>query len=212
MTTTTNNNDNINFVKRESKDVYWKMAESIMRVSVAGFGGSLAGLSVSRIYKQRLRVVADGNLPLTWAMACMGFAGIVEFMKMISPTSYLVDATTTTTTAVDNNYNYNRYLTTVGDYTLGGALAGATFQGASIQTTETTKILTRRLQQQLPQIGIMVGFVPGTLLGLTAGLLLASLQYVEDQLDAEQQASSFEGRVSKDVAEGTSRAVESNSK
>ncbi|KAK1736529.1 hypothetical protein QTG54_012551 [Skeletonema marinoi] len=102
--------------------------ESLMRITLAGFGGALAGISISRrgglaasqhqaqalakkaltsnnnVIQQTsrtqrrqairsappvLRPSIDRELPSAWAVACMAFAGVVEFTRLVSPTTFV---------------------------------------------------------------------------------------------------------------------------
>lgn len=115
-----------------SGDAYWAVMDSVTRIALAGFGGALAGLSVSRrrslvgtglthdivsasvastsrnagrpsraggrrrsaqqqVQQQAGTPYIDQDLPTTWAMACLTFAGIVEFSRLVSPTTLSMD-------------------------------------------------------------------------------------------------------------------------
>lgn len=122
--------------------------DSVMRVTLAGFGGALCGLALSRrgssvvasasalsssttkaaaakvpgvtskysaarrdgniipnvkkhvVHRHHPirsvtpspKIFVDRELPSAWAMACMGFAGIIEFSRVVSPTSIVLEA------------------------------------------------------------------------------------------------------------------------
>jgi hypothetical protein len=100
--------------KPEDREIYVTVIESVTRVAMAGFGGALVGLSVSRrrgSFREAAYAVdrtvrtarkrpgsavrsapyVDNELPSTWAMACLSFAGILEFMRLVQPSKMLVD-------------------------------------------------------------------------------------------------------------------------
>lgn len=158
------------------------MLETTMKISLAGFGGALAGISIAKrhtslLSKSTLSSTVESsiqleqyqsNLPMVWAIGCSAFAGVLEISSLVSPTSYLLllyqaqfgnsDAsfpsssssvdpkvskatinTTLTLPLTPMNYLYwnDDATTTVGDYTFGGAVAGAIFQGNRILTAAT---------------------------------------------------------------------------
>jgi len=101
---------------------------------------------------------------VSWAIACISFAGIIESSRLLSPFSYLGLK--------------QPYLTTIGDHTLGGAIAGAVFRGMQIQSGKSkSPILAPR---------IMAGLIPGVTLGLLAGCLQATVDTLETILNDEQ--------------------------
>lgn len=99
-----------------NNEIAYQVMESLMIISIAGFGGALCGLAISRrgggglspLFASRvsagslkssstLRKSArapyyiDHELPTAWAVACITFASIMEFSRMISPATKLMD-------------------------------------------------------------------------------------------------------------------------
>jgi len=162
------------------------MLETTMKISLAGFGGALAGISIAKRHTSLLRKSTlsstvessiqleqyQSNLPMVWAIGCSAFAGVLEISSLVSPTSYLLllyqaqfgdsDASIPSSSLVDPkvskatinttrtlpltpmNYLYwnDDATTTVGNYTFGGAVAGAIFQGNRILTAATKQSKT----------------------------------------------------------------------
>lgn len=164
--------------------------ESLMRITLAGFGGALAGISISRrggslanaslqqaqaltknVIKQSrtqrrqairssppvLRPTIDRELPTAWAVACMAFAGVVEFTRLISPTTFVSQFITPPLqlessdddiqlqsvqkkddddddAALTANPDAMKYGSTIIDYMVGGGIAGALFKGSAVRT------------------------------------------------------------------------------
>lgn len=253
------NDDDIN-------DAFFSVMESSMRITLAGFGGALAGLSFSRRRgpvgaaaaaaaravgrrappRRRGASVAakpyvDTDLPTTWAVACLSFAGIVEFSRIVSPTSLLMEtaermaassagddggsslpnsstAGGTTETSADNNnaslgsWDARRSAQTVGDYALGGALAGGVFQGSNIRTSAGRRLeamgrtssgasspkkggLGMKPPTVMPKRGVVSGMIPGLALGVAAGLAqvgIERLQYLTREMEESELASEVE--------------------
>jgi len=160
-----------NIASNEAPPSFLDWMEPVTRVFLAGFGGAVAGLSFSRQTRSRhpmARVGGDANLPAAWAMACMSFAGIVECTAMTSPMSWVTQ---------------DPYIRTVGDYTLGGSVAGAAFRGMHVQSG------ARKTAVSIPVTSprVLSGLVPGMALGLLAGVLLAASDYVDTLVEEEIQ-------------------------
>mmetsp|Transcript_33020 Transcript_33020/g.72418 ORF Transcript_33020/g.72418 Transcript_33020/m.72418 type:complete len:298 (+) Transcript_33020:120-1013(+) len=190
-----------------SGEAYWKVMDSITRIALAGFGGALAGLSISRRrslgltssenvaasvsrtirraggrrrraqqaqqqapVQQAATPYTDQDLPSTWAVACLTFAGIVEFSRLVSPTALLKDLADRATSDVTQDedtqkgqvqadrlssriakempfdladYASAEHIRTISDYVIGGSIAGAVFKGGSIKTSAGEKIARR---------------------------------------------------------------------
>ena len=174
--------------------------QSIAVISIAGFGGAIAGLAMSRRGRGGMGALqslqhapptmhhvqnVSSQLPLLWAMGCATFAGIIEFSTLVSPTNYLLctlrnqgfltnsidksDACSISSSSSRSiNLNVNdddcdshenvvtnkknemsemilavegqlcdywddESISTLGDYAMGGALAGALFKGSQIR-------------------------------------------------------------------------------
>jgi hypothetical protein len=100
-------------------------------------------------------------------MACLTFAGIVEFSRLVSPTALLKDLADRATSGVTQDedtqegqvqpdrisagiakempfdiadYVSAEHARTISDYVIGGSIAGAVFKGGSIQTSAGERI------------------------------------------------------------------------
>jgi hypothetical protein len=170
------------------------LLESVVRVTLAGLGGSFVGLSQEKRL-EAIRVVTGAasaaaarrrrslstqisNLPLTWAISCMAFCVIIETSRLTSPTSRILNQWRITgrndkkIEVGDENDSMVRALTTTGDFTLGGAVAG--IAGSFGRNTH--------LRQRLPSAMCkgprrFFGLVPGLALGCAAGIISASADY-----------------------------------
>lgn len=167
--------------------------ESMVRVTLAGFGGSAVGLALQRQQQATpaakpaarrhgppspVRPQPTASLPGQWAISCMFFALILESSRIMSPTGLFLSK-------LDEEWTpspMSRALITIGDYTVGGGVAG--LAGA----------LARRRDLPTRQGGWMVfGLGAGLALGLVAGVaqagLDASTTYLEDRDKAVKGAS-----------------------
>jgi hypothetical protein len=258
--------------QRDDDDPFYAIVESIMRISLAGFGGALAGMSLSRrgavvsaaaakvvvksdtvglrnSGKKRLQSqqtivrttpptagIVDRDLPTAWAVACGVFAGVVEFTRTMSPTTIirqLVDVTMIDDAGVDdtgknldnpttiitigdtgaddtgkNSDNQTTIttmmgistwtidstsMTTVSDYSIGGAIAGAIFQGSAIQTRARRGIDLTAIRGK-PLSGIL----PGAALGLSAGILIVAIDYAQILLEEKFGTAEYNDEVALD--------------
>jgi hypothetical protein len=238
--------------QRDDDDPFYSIVESIMRISLAGFGGALAGMSLSRrgavvsaaaakvvakssdtvglrnIGKKRLQSqqtivrttpptagIVDRDLPTAWAVACGVFAGVVEFTRTMSPTTIirqLFDVTMIDDAGVDdtgkNSDNQTTIttmmgistwtidstsMTTVSDYAIGGAIAGAIFQGSAIQTRARRGIDLTAIRGK-PLSGIL----PGAALGLSAGMLIVAIDYAQILLEEKFGTAEYNDEVALD--------------
>lgn len=85
-----------------------EVMESVVRITLAGLGGSMLGLSQERKLES-MRVVTGAaataaarrkrapsaqlaNLPLTWSVSCMAFCAIVEASRRMAPSSRIISA------------------------------------------------------------------------------------------------------------------------
>ena len=67
--------------------------QSLAVITIAGFGGAIAGLSISRrgmIPPTMHHVQLSNQLPWLWALGCATFAGVIEFSTLISPTRLML--------------------------------------------------------------------------------------------------------------------------
>lgn len=218
--------------------------ESLMRITLAGFGGALAGISISRrgglanasqqaqtlakkvasnsnnVIKQTrtqrrqairsappvLRPTIDRELPTAWAVACMAFAGVVEFTRLVSPTTFVSqfitlplqlessgqdiqlesvqkkdgEATVTANPAM-------KYGSTIIDYTIGGGIAGALFKGSAVRTPTGARLDASIMGNYSASSSVstaikgkpLSGILPGAALGLLAGVSIVTMEYAQ---------------------------------
>jgi hypothetical protein len=156
--------------------------QSIAVISIAGFGGALAGTSMSRRGIATMHHIQLSNqLPLLWAIGCASFAGIVEFSTLVSPTGFIIaslrengvlDSSSSSisndNSSISNDITESRSSSAtthghdfalrnkdksfqekfiywdekstnlLGDYAIGGALAGAMFKGSQIRPSPSS--------------------------------------------------------------------------
>ncbi|KAI2488908.1 hypothetical protein MHU86_25962 [Fragilaria crotonensis] len=152
-------------------ELFVKLAESSLRISLASFGGALVGLSLARRHappvlqkSQSLsgRAALSHDLPKQWAISCAVFASIFESSLWLSPTSMITT---------------NPYLQTIGNFTMGGTVAGAVWRGLPVQRNRgrgATAIVAPR---------ITAGVVSGLVLGFVPGVLVAGISMLQDYLE-----------------------------
>lgn len=215
-----------------------------MRVTLAGFGGALAGLSFARrpgaavavgstavkqaastltktshaakssigggknrLKRQRpiirtappsTKPYLDRELPVAWAMACMAFAGTIEVTRLMSPTSFaweIMRGETDTGEECDDTKENNQTelesvpsldpsMTTISDYLIGGAIAGAIFKGSAVRTSTGARIdasiMGKSPASNLRAIGRpLSGILPGAALGLLAGVAIVAMEHAQ---------------------------------
>jgi len=219
--------------------------ESLMRITLAGFGGALAGISISRrgglatasqqaqalakkvatpnnnVIKQSrtqrrqairsappvLRPSIDRELPTAWAVACMAFAGVVEFTRLVSPTTFVsqfitpplqlesddniqlesVQENDNDDAAVTANPDAMKYGTTIIDYTIGGGIAGALFKGSAVRTPTGARLDASIMGNYSASSSVstaikgkpLSGILPGAALGLLAGVSIVTMEYAQ---------------------------------
>jgi hypothetical protein len=167
------------------------LMESAARVTLAGFGGSIVGLSQEkRIASMRVVTGAAAtaaarrkrspssqimNLPLTWAISCMAFCTIIETSRLASPSSRILRNLESSGFRTGNS-GFNESLTsagvTISDYTVGGAVAG--IAGSIGRNTQLRKRLPSAMLRGSQRF---FGLVPGIALGVAAGTLQAATDY-----------------------------------
>lgn len=190
-----NNRSDSNFLEN--------VMESVVKITLAGFGGSMVGLGLQR--QQQLqkitaknnngtnnglplpkrppvgrtaRSVAQMNLPATWAISCMVFAGILESSRQSSPTTVLLQKLSQENIADEtfpssSSFLFDREvrfttLRAVGDYTLGGTVAG--LAGAFAQRRKPFAVATGTVLRSS-----RAGQRPWSAWGLAAGMALGFL-------------------------------------
>lgn len=159
------------------------LSESITRICLAGFGGALAGLSISRrrgsfgaatpsiLGKRGLDAssireeMAWGALPMTWAVGCASFSGVLEASRYLEPMGMILNSVRQLEQKdksqsqipepkgsnidgagkVDGENEAKGFLywddestKTLGDYSIAGAIAGAIFQGSRIKAASSS--------------------------------------------------------------------------
>ena len=215
-----------------------------MRITLAGFGGALAGISISRrgglgtaqqalarattssnVIKQSsqsssrqqrgrqvirsappvLRPSIDRELPSAWAVACMAFAGVVEFSRLVSPTTFVSQFITpqleeevaiesenaADTNTILTNIVVRQYGTTIIDYMIGGSIAGALFKGSAVRTPAGARIDASIMGSSVSTSSLAVavkgkplsGILPGAALGLLAGVTVVAIEYAQTVIE-----------------------------
>ena len=162
------------------------LMESVVRVTLAGLGGSIVGLSQEKRLEsmrvspaktalaRRKRGKMMSNLPLTWALSCMAFCTIIETCRLTSPSTMIVRALEPSTGFPSNSLgtNLSQPITTISDYTIGGACAG--IAGSFGRNTLLRKRLPVAMFRGSQRF---FGLVPGIALGIIAGGVQAGLDY-----------------------------------
>lgn len=189
--------------------------ESVVRITLAGLGGSMLGLSQERKLES-MRVVTGAaataaarrkrapsaqlaNLPLAWAISCMAFCAMIEASRRLAPSSLLIlsiipdrqnDNSTTTGSqegfVVANPRFFQTFLGTVADFTFGGAMGG--FAASMGRNSHLRKHLPSSMLRGSQRF---FGVLPGIALGFVAGIVQAStdagIAYLEEQQQKEKQ-------------------------
>lgn len=134
--------------------------------------------------------LATRNLPLTWALACTTFVSIIEISRFLSPSTILMqifvgkasdDGTDTSSekTSISSS-PISRSVSTVADYTFGGAVAGVASAIGQRQSRLTTPTMHQNaIRRAATTAGRppMIGVLSGIGLGLVAGCLQAAVDY-----------------------------------
>jgi hypothetical protein len=156
--------------------------ESLVRVTLAALGGAAVGLA----QQQQVAPPPPGPRrtaaplphvsypPRAWALSCLTFVLILETSRRTSPVTMMMNAT-------GRNGSLPPALVTVGDYTVGGLLAGAAGSwGRRVPRLPAMRQPPRRL---------WFGMGTGMLLGCGAGLLQAALDASTSYLQAAAAAN-----------------------
>jgi len=107
-------------------------------IAVSGFAGALAGLSIARSRARSHAQAQIANLPIVFAISTATFASIIEYSNILSPTNYILQSLNSQDildfpieiSNLTERFGWdNRCSTTLGDYAIGGAVAGAIFSG-----------------------------------------------------------------------------------
>lgn len=206
-------------------NIYTKTMESFLRIALAGFGGAIVGISLakrgglvaasSKVVTRRGRYhhTTSGELPAQWAMACIAFASIFEGTRALSPTtmaSRMIVAATTgdmeeeeeddaavTLGKIDYSFNFTNYACTIGDYAIGGAMAGVILRGLPVAGKRTGLVA--------PRLG--AGLFAGLVLGVFPGVMVATIAELENYLEittAEEQEAEEAAAASQEGEEESS--------
>lgn len=173
--------------------------ESVVRITLAGLGGSVLGLSQERKLEsmrlvtgpaataaaRRKRVAVSTNVPLQWAISCMAFCTLIETSRRVSPTRRLLRIVDVD--LVDTSVYNTTPATTVSDYTLGGAVGGL---AASMGRQRHLRLPPSIMRGSKRYFGV----VPGLALGFAAGVCQAitdgSIFYLEQRLEESSEQAS----------------------
>ena len=156
-----------------------KLLESIVRVTLAGFGASLVGLAKERQqFPSGQPRKPQHNLPLTWAFSAMIFVSVLESCRVMSPTTLLLRQLESSSRQKFDEYS-KAVVVAVGDYSLGGSVAGLS-GGLAAQ---------RRTSASLRPPSIAWGLRTGLVLGCVAGVLQAGIDVAILYLLKQQEAS-----------------------
>ena len=170
--------------------------ESVVRITSAGFGGSLAGLALERqsaVTSQTRRPViaaktTGASLPSTWAVSCMVFVFLLESSQKASPMSAILDALN----LLEGPRQFGRppyeqiAIVTAGDMAIGGAMAG--LAGSVASRNQPHVLGSVRL---MPLWGLGVGMGLGLVAGIfQAGIEVGNLYLLEEQQKEEERQRS----------------------
>ena len=181
-----NNDEGVSSSQNESLE---NVMESIVRISFAGLGGSIIGLGQKRRLEsmrvltgaaataaaRRKRLSPQMNMPWTMALSCMAFCAVIETSRLASPASMLFPSSLMQESDYDEASR--RAITTVANFTIGGAVAG--LAGSFGRTSQ------KRLPIVAPFRGSkrFFGLLPGIGLGLIFGSLQAASDYGIEHLE-----------------------------
>ena len=153
----------------------------------------------------------QSNLPITWALSCMVFVGVLESFRVTSPTSKLYDSffesnyeqqltvtgqnddTGSTGSSIESFEHRLRHtaIVSIGDYTMGGAVAGLAGAVSRIRNPASLSSLSEGAIRRRPSAFLLWGCVVGIGFGMIAGILQASIEigklYVEHEQNERQQ-------------------------
>lgn len=195
----------------EENEFLESLFESLVRITLAGFGGNVVGLAyqhrqqlqqrqvtrpsmLSSAYKippqkssPLVKLLPRTNLPSTWGLACTLFALILETSRRVSPTNIFLSTMEGYPTELPTAKNVQRtVLTTVGDYVVGGSVAG--IAGAIAARRRTANIAFPLPPAVRSNSAFLFwGFGAGMALGLIAGVLDASVAVGNIYLEQEER-------------------------
>ena len=147
----------------DSNSMTWSslevLSESLLRISLAGLGGALVGLSFRHSRRHNpfpsTTAFAYDNAPYTFAIRFTAFVGILEFHRLLSPSNMIksfVDqrmltlphVPTPTKDIQPDDVRFNTIL----DYSMGGAVAGAIFSRIPMKNYETSVVSVQPVIEQ----------------------------------------------------------------
>lgn len=200
-------------VLKEQQENVRSLMESVLNVTLAGFGGVLAGISFSKggnsvaslsrissrsVGKRRIRAdtverIVDHDLPVLMGVSCAAFGFILEMVRKISPSSYLISEIQSShlvqslplpNQSFNTNFISDAEIASWSDFTFGGALAGGIFRQIAVSTrTKTAEKLIRRGKLpsalQIARTPYFSGIFTGSVLGFMAGGLLILIHRVQ---------------------------------
>jgi len=164
--------------------------ESLVKITLGGVGGTVIGLSLEKRLEVMKLTTAEGiaaaarrkrgrvtthqlNLVTTWALSCLVFCTIIETSRLTSPSTWILKQINGRSygTALDIKIMKAPAIT-VADYSIGGALAGATCSfGRTMYSSRNYSPM------KLGRPRKFSGFLSGLALGLTAGSFQAAIDY-----------------------------------
>lgn len=194
---------------------YTATMESFLRISLAGFGGAMVGLSLAKSKSMqtigtrlpsKLWNAYRDELPAQWAMACILFSTAFELTRAASPMRALYenifddddDAKKNTYDRVAANNPWRpkpvsdarQWIYTVGDYTVAGAMAGMLLRGMPI---------AKKKHVMPPRLGAGLG--TGLVLGFLPGILIGSSEWLQSYLKKQQQQELLEEEMHNNMLE-----------
>lgn len=138
---------------------------------------------------------------MTWALACMTFAGVVEGTRIISPTSVVWELINGESKEADSSndgdvkesnvdeaipflqsMNENvlkSSMVAISDYMIGGAIAGAIFKGSAVRSSAGAKMDTSIMGMASSPGRAISGILPGAALGLFAGVAIVAMDHAQ---------------------------------
>jgi len=167
--------------------------ESLVKITLGGVGGTVIGLSLEKRLEAMKLTTAEGiaaaarrkrgrmtthqlNLVTAWALSCLVFCSIIESSRLTSPSTWILKQIEATNgrsygAALDNKI-MKACTITVADYSIGGALAGATCSfGRNMYSSRNYSVM------KLGRLRKFSGFLSGLALGVTAGTFQAAIDY-----------------------------------
>jgi hypothetical protein len=209
-----------------SSTAYWEaVAESCVRVTLAGFAGSLVGLAKERQQQQQqpvevleahpqtpkrrnharsrprrppriaIKAAASTNLPLSWSVSCMLFAVVLESCRRASPTDILWGLATTSESSSRGSDSDSRSFDYLVQRKAFTSIGDYTLGGTAAGLAGA---LGQRRQISRNRPVTRFGLATGLGLGLLAGTLQAAIDVGNLYLEQEQHAEEQRAREGED--------------